>query len=83
MDWTRDTFDDADSTGNYLTPSQNSTIDLVQLDNNFERLNQYQLVGVSIRSVGEMAYSMSEGSGNILSFGVQLAYHYWRDVRKN
>jgi hypothetical protein len=82
-EWTKDTFDDADSTGNYLTPTQNSTIDLVQLDNNFERVNQYQLVGVSIRNVGDIAYAMSEGSGQVLSFRVQLAYHYWRDVNKN
>ena len=83
MQWTRDTFDDADSTGNYLTPTQNSTIDLIQLDNNFERVNQYQLVGVSIRTVGEIAYAMSSGTGDIKSFDVSLAYHYWKDVKKN
>jgi hypothetical protein len=75
--WTRDTFDDANSTGNYLTPVQNSTIDLIQLDNNFEKINQYQLVGVSIRSVGPIAYAMAEGAGNVLNFNVSLAYHYW------
>jgi hypothetical protein len=83
MDWTRDTFDDADSTGNYLTPTQNSTIDLIQLDNNFERINQYQLVGVSIQSVGDISYTMSEGTGAVRTFDVTFAYHYWRDVRKN
>jgi hypothetical protein len=77
LSWTRDTFDDADSTGNYLTPTQNSTIDLIQLDNNFEKVNQYQLVGVSIRTVSPLAYSMAEGSGNVMNFTVNLAYHYW------
>jgi len=79
--WTRDTFDDADSTGNYLTPTSNSTIDLVQLDNNFEKVNQYQLVGVSIRNIGALSYSMAEGTGGILNFPVTLAYHYWKNVK--
>ena len=75
--WSRDTFNDANSTGNYLTPTQNSTIDLIQLDNNFEKVHQYQLVGVSIRSVGDLAYTMAEGSGVVLTFPVTIAYHYW------
>lgn len=79
--WSRDTFDDADSTGNYLTPSQNSTIDLVQLDTNFEKVNQYQLVGVSIRNVGNINYAMADGSGAVQFFNVTMAYHYW--VQKN
>lgn len=78
--WSRDIFDDADSTGNYLTPTTNSTIDLVQLDNNFERVNQYQLVGVSIRNIGAIAYTMADGTGNIMNFPVTLAYHYWKNV---
>lgn len=76
--WSRDTFDDADSTGNYLTPAQNSTIDLIQLDNNFEKVNQYQLVGVSIRTVGPLNYAMAEGTGAVVYFPVTLAYHYWQ-----
>ena len=75
--WTRDTFDDQDSTGNYYTQGLGSTIDLVQLDNNFEKVNQYQLVGVSIRNVGPLNYLMAEGGGAVMSFPVTLAYHYW------
>ena len=78
--WSRDTFDDTDSTGNYLTPTSNSTIDLVQLDNNFERVNQYQLVGVSIRNIGAIAYTMADGTGMVMNFPVTLAYHYWKNV---
>lgn len=76
--WSRDTFDDVDSTGNYLTPTQDSTIDLIQLDNNFEKVNQYQLVGVSIRTVGPLNYAMAEGTGAVVYFPVTLAYHYWQ-----
>jgi hypothetical protein len=75
--WSRDTFNDANSTGNYLVPNQNSTIDLIQLDNNFEKINQYQLVGVSIRQVGALSYAMADGGGAVLNFPVTLAYHYW------
>jgi len=75
--WSRDTFNDANSTGNYLTPTQNSTIDLIQLDNNFEKIHQYQLVGVSCRNLGDIAYTMSDGGGAVMSFTVSLAYHYW------
>ena len=79
-DWTRDTFNDANSTGNYFTPSQSSTIDLVQLDKQMNRVAQYQLVGVSIREVGAINYDFGNGTGQIVSFPVSLAYHYF--VRK-
>lgn len=80
-DWTRDTFNDTNSTGNYFTPTQASTIDLIQLDNQMEKVAQYQLVGVSIRSVGDITYNFAEGTGNLVTFPVNLAYHYF--VRKN
>jgi len=79
-DWTRDTFNDANSTGNYFTPTQSSTIDLVQLDKQMNRVAQYQLVGVSIREVGAISYDFGNGTGQIVSFPVSLAYHYF--VRK-
>lgn len=76
-DWTRDTFNDANSTGNYFAPSQSSTIDLVQLDSQMNRVAQYQLVGVSIRNVGAIDYKFGSGTGDIVSFPVTLAYHYF------
>lgn len=71
------TFDDATSTGNYFMPKQTSVIDLVQLNKKLERVAQYQLVGVSIRNVGALAYDMTS-NGDIVNFDVQVAYHYWR-----
>ena len=76
-DWTRDTFNDANSTGNYFTPTQSSTIDLIQLDTQMNKVAQYQLVGVSIRSVGSISYDFANGNGNIVQFPVTLAYHYF------
>lgn len=80
-DWTRDTFNDTNSTGNYFTPTQSSVIDLIQLDSQMEKVAQYQLVGVSIRNVGDIRYDFAEGTGQIVRFPVTLAYHYF--IRKS
>ena len=74
-----DTFNDATSTGNYFTPKQTAVIDLVQLNKQMNKVAQYQLVGVSIRDVSALEYDMT-GAGEVQSFDVGLAYHYWRKV---
>lgn len=79
-DWSRDIFNDTNSTGNYFPPTQASTIDLVQLDTQMNRVAQYQLVGVSIRNVGDIGYSIGDGTGQIVDFDVTMAYHYF--IRK-
>jgi len=76
--WTRDIFDDASSSGNYFTPRATSTIDLVQLDNQNNKIAQYQLVGVSCVNCGPLTYSMSDGTGATIDFEATLSYHYWR-----
>jgi len=43
------------------------------------KVAQYQLVGVSIRDVSALEYDMT-AAGEIQSFDVGLAYHYWRKV---
>jgi len=80
-DWSRDIFDDASSTGNYFPPTQSSTIDLIQLDTEMNAVDQYQLVGVSIRNVGPIEYKMADGTGDLVTFPVSLSYHYY--IRKN
>ncbi len=76
-DWSRFVFDDANSTGNYFTPGPTSVIDLVQLDNNMNRIAQYSLIGVSPRSVGPLSYSIAEGSGQTIEFTATVSYHYF------
>jgi hypothetical protein len=73
----RDVFDDATTTGNYFTPKTTAVVDLVQLDKQLNRVGQYQLIGASIRSVGDMSYD-STAAGDIQTFSVTLAYHYYR-----
>lgn len=77
-DWSRDTFDDATSTGNYFTPRQTATIDMLQLDTQLNRVSQYQLVGVSVRNVGPIEYNISSGTGDVVNFTATVAYHYFR-----
>ena len=72
-----DTFNDADSTGNYFAPKSSAVIDLVLLDKQLDRISQYQLVGVSIRSLEPISYNVTE-TGNQVEFNVTLAYHYYR-----
>lgn len=72
-----DTFNDATSTGNYFTPKQSAVIDLVQLDKQLNKVAQYQLVGISIRNVGELRYDITS-TGEVQNFDVTIAYHYFR-----
>ena len=76
-DWSRYTFNDANSTGDYLTPKPTAVIDLLQLDNQLNSVAQYKLVGVSPRSVGPLAYNISAGTGQTVDFTVTIAYHYF------
>ena len=79
-DWSRFTFDDANSTGDYLTPKQTSVISLIQLDNQMNRVAQYNLIGASPRSVGSLSYSMAAGTGQTVEFTATMAYHYFTRV---
>jgi len=78
--WSTDIFDDSNSTGNYFAPKQTAIIDLVQLDNQMNKIAQYQLVGVSVRNVGPLAYNIAEGSGQTIEFTATISYHYWRKL---
>ena len=71
-------FDDETSTGNYFTPRQSSSINLVQLDTQLEQVAGYKLVGASVREVGAIDYDISGGSGAQVTFGATMAYHYFR-----
>ena len=78
--YSKDIFDDATSTGNYNAPKPTSLIDLVQLDTQLEEVAQYQLVGAYPTSVGDLAYSMAEGTGAALTLDINFAYQFWRRI---
>jgi hypothetical protein len=79
--WSRAIFNDANSTGNYSVPQKNSYIQLAQLNPDFTVVKEFKLVGVSVRSVGELEYSIAEGTGAPLSFSATIAYHYYEIVK--
>jgi len=77
-DMSRDIFDDATSTGNYLTPRASASINLVQLDTQLDEVAGYKLVGASVRNVGAIEYNISAGTGTQVTFGATMAYHYFQ-----
>ena len=80
LNWTRDTFDDATSTGNYFISKESSIVDLVQLDTQLNRVSQFTLVGAFPISVGDVAYDPA-GTGAPVTFDVSLGYHYVRSEK--
>lgn len=79
--WSRNIFDDADSTGDYSVPGKDRYIELTQIDAAFEPIMSYKLIGVSIRSVGDITYEIAEGTGAVKTFNVTLAYHYYETIK--
>ena len=74
-----DTFDDAESTGNYFMPTADSVIDLALLDKELDRVSQFQLVGVAIKNVEELTYNVTS-DGTVQEFNVTVTYHYFRQT---
>jgi hypothetical protein len=80
LSWSKDTFDDATSTGNYFIPRETSIVDLVQLDTQLERVAQFTLVGAAPTEIGEVSYNV-QGNGAPVQFDVTLSYHFIRSTR--
>lgn len=59
----------------------NSRIILLQLDKNLDPIYKYELIGCSIRNVGELTYNIAEATGSVLSFTASIAYHFF--IRTN
>jgi len=67
------------STGQYSLPGNESVINLVQIDKQLNDVRNIQLVGASIRDIGDIAYTIAEGTGEVITFNTTFAYHYYRD----
>jgi hypothetical protein len=76
----RRTFDDTTSSGDYNIATAASIMTLVQLDKGLNAIDQYNLVGVSIRDVGELEYKIAEGTGEYVTFTSTIAYHFFELV---
>ena len=51
-----------------------------KLDNQLNKVAQYQLVGVSVRNVGPINYNIAAGTGETIEFVATVSYHYWRNI---
>jgi hypothetical protein len=73
----RAVFDNDSSKGEYGMPGEGDKITLSVLDRQLEETDTIELVGASIRDIGEVAYTIADGTGDILSFTVTFAYHFY------
>jgi hypothetical protein len=79
LEESRRVFDDATSTGDYNIAGRASTITLLQLDKALEPTAAFTLVGANIKNVGEIQYSMSEGTGQPVNFDATISYHFFEE----
>ena len=86
-------FDNADTTGNLCMPGTESTItlDILQIpcqrgsnvtsgSNKMETFKSIQLVGASLRDIGEISYQIADGTGEVLTFNATFAYHFYEEL---
>lgn len=73
---TRSIYDEANTTGNFLTPSDDSILTLGLLDKNNTPIKKYTLVGTAITNTGSISYNLGD-SGTIAKVEATLSYHYW------
>lgn len=84
-------FDNETTTGNICMPGEDSYIildvlsipcqqgsDLTQ-GGELETIKQIKLVGVGIRDIGEVSYSIADGTGEILTLPATFSYHFYQD----
>ena len=74
---TFNTFDEADSTGEYSLPGIESTMSMVLLDKKMEPVRYYTLYGVYLQSIADTAYDIKD-NGAIATIQATIAYQFWR-----
>ena len=72
-------FNNETSVGEYGMPGTESVINLVQVDKSLNDVRNIELVGASIRNIGDVSYDIADGTGDVLSFDVTFAYHFYKD----
>lgn len=77
--WTRDVFNDIDSSGAYNIPSSDSSNQVIMtlIDKNGTPLRTYTLYGTYCQSVGEVTMDVTT-AGEVMIQQATLAYQYWR-----
>lgn len=75
----RKVFDDATSKGDYGMPGPGEVINLQVINKELNPVpkGNIRLVGASIREIGDIGYSIADGTGEVVNFPVSFAYHYY------
>lgn len=87
----RTLFDNENTTGNLCMPGEESiiTLDVLKLPCNrgtsstggqLEVIKTIELVGASLRDIGEIGYQIADGTGEILTFNATFSYHFYRGL---
>jgi len=77
--WSREIFNDIDSSGEYSIPSNAVTnqMQMVLIDKKGEALRTYTFYGVYCQNIGDINLDITT-AGEIMKQQVTLAYQYWR-----
>lgn len=75
----RNVFNNVTTTGEYGMPGPESVITLDVINKELEVIQTIQLVGASIRTIGQIDYQIADGTGEILKFPVTFSYHFYND----
>jgi hypothetical protein len=78
--WTRVTFDEKTTTGDYGIPGAHSMIKTVLLDNKGNAVKYYEFYGCFVIDTGNVEYDLSAEKGDILDFTVKVAYQYFQEL---
>lgn len=75
----RAVFNNETTLGQYGMPGPESTITLSVIDKQLNEVGVIELVGASIRDIDAIDHAIADGTGEIKTFGVTFAYHFYRD----
>ena len=78
----REVFDNVTSTGEFGLPGEESIINLDVIDKELAPVKSIELVGASIRDIAPIDHGIADGTGEILTFAVTFAYHFYNDFSK-
>ena len=75
----RSVFDNESTKGDIRMPGTEAKITLKVLDRKLKEAETITLIGASIRDIGPITYNIADGTGDVLTFPVTFAYHYYEN----
>jgi len=71
------------TTGDYRIAGNGAVLTMSLIDKQLNPIKTYNLIGLSIRDVSNMEFKMGDGKGDVQTFDVKMAYHYFEDTAIN